>query len=732
MTILAAKNSLLEPAVAMRELSYWNPRDISPSPGRFFANRGIMTDADVQRIVESSSYYYLTNQLILTLTSPPEEVLPNVFKTDIDSTFPVYNADLFWRGRGVSGTVREWDNWGKYPGDNAPLRAKVVSVSPTKLVIEFSREAVQFIRENELLENPDFGILVLTISFLDPEGNEFEQTYGIRVTTHEPFTAVTERREEIPPVQPEYITPYYSFESLFIPKLEGKVVYNFYEPEEDNYDVIISRNYEGYKYSDIPKYIELTWTQAPNYVEIVPRTEERASESTPVPLIPGRRDDFGGTTVLGGVVFTLGGPSPSLGSGRTGLTPGVSPAIADAARRRLEEDGFMMAGAADSPSGRETTEPPPGFLPSFEADLPGLSEIDSSVDIGMTGPSIPEFVYPWLESGYVGYTIQKERYNEVDEVFIPVAAYVINGRLKNKFRDWNVAYGEVYRYRIRSIFRFVNKHNLPMYRDSDELIDNSDQFAKFETSVSRGHAESYYYDGKSSDDFEIETIEIVKPDSPFNVQIFPCSKKREIFICWNQKNQNKDVLGFNVYRKEKKNGRFVRLNSELIDIRDNFWIDSSIELEQRYIYAVESVDIHDNFSYLSAQYSAMIVPQNIDILYKKCEAPAQFVEWAGGTLDRSRMFEIQERTDNLMFTKTNMVVKINPLFSNLERTDPFLLKVTSLDTFEKKEIPIKFEIKTIYHRDPLHVYDAGFTSETPLDISETERPVGPGVGPVRF
>ena len=78
MTILSAKNQSVEGTIAMRSLPYWVYYEELTDGGS-----NIITDADVRRIVESGSYWYLTDPLVLTLRAAAEEIDVNTFDIDI-------------------------------------------------------------------------------------------------------------------------------------------------------------------------------------------------------------------------------------------------------------------------------------------------------------------------------------------------------------------------------------------------------------------------------------------------------------------------------------------------------------------------------------------------------------------------------------------------------------------------------------------------------------------------
>lgn len=754
MSILSFKNAVIDSNILVRDLPYWDWTAGHEITGR--NDRGIMSDADIDRILGASSYYYMSNQLVLSLRPADDEVEMHRFKTNIGEYAGQFGFTTFWR-LGDPEPVREWDNWEPTHLGNAPGRTtnsvRYVSVSNTRIVIEIDRSAVQNVRHRDpTFGFPDpleYGILVLPIQFVDPSGTEYTKYFGLKVSTNEPLSPVLEERREIPPpANNEYTTPVYSFENLYIPTLTCSLIYNYYELNEENYEIISNRDYSGTNLRDIPKYVELSWTQAPIYTPPLVLAPSGTLRNSGTPggsgtsgllAPPVTREDgsaiagatVGSTVAIGGFVFTIDADSSAIGGTRT----------SEDFDRAYGEGGSTLAGRAGSlgilfGTSTEGSTNPDLVGVDLGSDVAGIIDMPAddpraSVDRAATTIPTPDSVIPIIKTGYTGYVIQKDRWDEVEQAFIPVDAILINGRTNTKWIDWKIAYNESYRYKVRSIFRFVNRDNLTMYEDSDELSDYSVPFAIFdEGSISS--FDSYFYDSKFSLDCDLYVEDLVPPPPPDNVRIYPDSKEKNIFITWNQKNKNKDVLGFNVYKKKEGETFFRKLNSDLIDIRNNFFLDYSIDFGEYGIYAIEAIDVHYNYSNLSAQYRARIIEQNID-LPKRCEELPQFIRDKGERIGELVPVLSTGRSDNLMFFNDKFKIRINPLYKHLERNDPFLLKIRSLDTFMEKEIKIDFKINTIYHKTPLNTEErvrniggAGALRNERYDGAYEGRIIGPG------
>jgi hypothetical protein len=310
----------------------------------------------------------------------------------------------------------------------------------------------------------------------------------------------------------------------------------------------------------------------------------------------------------------------------------------------------------------------------------------------------PSYPRPEIEpdfgtvSDYIGYVIQKERIlPDGDSEIVDLIA--IEGKDSFQFVDTKIAYGETYRYKIRTIFRFVSKPGQLAFEDSDFSITRVQSARYIDVNTIIIPSQTYYFDSAWSLPAEVQTTELVRPNPPYNVKVVPNSYSKKIFVTWNQKTQNRDVAGFNVYRKEKNqpNDLFKKLNDATIDIRNNSFLDFDIFADVEYVYAIESIDFHGNFSKLSAQFCSKIKEFKSDEYV--CEMRQKFYETEGLELnERSKIHE-----QNLFVFKDHFTIHANPLFVSPGGNKFFLLRITSLDTGQKKEIKLNFTDSTIYH-----------------------------------
>lgn len=94
---------------------------------------------------------------------------------------------------------------------------------------------------------------------------------------------------------------------------------------------------------------------------------------------------------------------------------------------------------------------------SSKKTITQASKILSNIEIPKGKPvefkSIPELV--GIE--YVGYVIEKERFDPITEEWIKTDEYKIIGTSSNVFRDTRIAYGFTYRYRMKSVLKLTIK-----------------------------------------------------------------------------------------------------------------------------------------------------------------------------------------------------------------------------------------------------------------------------------
>lgn len=506
-----------------------------------------------------------------------------------------------------------------------------------------------------------------------------------------------------------YLTPPHTFETLFIPTLSASFVYNFYEIDENSFDKASNKNYAGKDLSDIPKFIKLNWNKAPPILEIKPKPLSSAIPEVKKSERPTSFSDEAKAPIkkkssqvvkLGGFIFTPETEDSLVGS----ILAGDTDTAKQVQRVFGTGGGFGTGPSPRSGSIQDVIQRGGTSFDTVIRDTSGVAgrarsdAVDSLLDAG--GPSavareIREDVIVSLgeKTRYVAYVIFKEMYDDLTDEFIPVDVIVVRNINTTSLIDWKVAYGSSYRYKIRTVAKFIVPKEFPIYQDSDATFSEKVSDAFFRDSAILGSG--FYYDSEFSDIITVDTLEDRIPDPAYNVKIFPNSKKKNILLTWCQKNQNKDVLGFNVFRKENiKNSFFEQINRDLLSVRDNLYLDTTVLMDKEYIYTIQTVDIHDNKSLLSAQYKVSLKDQNIE--HDRVENKVSFFAEEGLILDENPTVKQKEIIE---FDKKFEVV-INPLFVNLDTDTTFLIKVKSLDTFMIKDVKLNFTTKIINHTKP--------------------------------
>lgn len=116
-----------------------------------------------------------------------------------------------------------------------------------------------------------------------------------------------------------------------------------------------------------------------------------------------------------------------------------------------------------------------------------ISEILSKAKIQKEEPTGFKTIPDFLGIDYVGYIIEKERLNKDTGEWTLIDEFKIIGAEANSFKDTRVAYGEFYRYRIRSIMKLTVKETKAIEIQSVEnakILQNKIKFANIEKNKS--------------------------------------------------------------------------------------------------------------------------------------------------------------------------------------------------------------------------------------------------------
>lgn len=658
-----------------QELSTIIPaRDLSSITSGLIAGTTAIPDSDINALNNEAVFYYAANKLLITLDSG----LPLGWSF----SGPEVRVNGFWKKTETSSDGTEFSKYERFETD-----ADVVVFTSGRITLKINASDEQQVNERFdalRVPKPDFGLLVVVLSFR-PFGvftSAIERAYCIKYSHIPLFSAIAVDQPDpaLNSRENSYRGPPLSFESLFVPSISSSFHYNFYESEEEDYEVYRVRNYDGVSLDQIPKYIKLKWNHP------VFDLNQWTVENSAIP----------------GLVAAPNGPTVAPSSSFTTTPAGTGPLVAAPIGVSISSDAFVAAprGIAINPDelAHVMSDPDGRTGASASRVFDGATEIsegapvEGSIDPFAVNAPRPTFTIGTY-SDYIGYIIEKSTVEE-DGTIRVIDLIPIPGKNSLEFIDWKVAYNAVYKYRVRSIFRYIDTRNISLFEDSDLSISKTETIRYIDQNFIGDINKTYYYDGVFSQPSEVQTTESVRPDPPDNLRIFSKSRDKYILLCWSQKNQNRDVVGFNVYRKNINEKIFQKLNIEPLSIRNNLYKDYDIEPDVEYVYAIEAVDFHGNFSTLSAQYS--IKTQEIFSDEFVCDSKQKFYNYEGKELND---LPIKEEID-LLVCKNRLTININPLFFNSLDESNFVIKITSLDMGTSKQIKLNFKNLSIYHASP--------------------------------
>jgi len=389
---------------------------------------------------------------------------------------------------------------------------------------------------------------------------------------------------------------------------------------------------------------------------------------------------------------------------------------------------------------------------------------------------------------YVGYIIDKERLDRATKTWKRIDEYRIIGRLSESFIDTRIVYGEMYRYRIKSILRitrkkiiyesvpsdvidsinkiFQNKVQEALEKNS-ELFNNPEAFfnlglnsknnnqpyeinlfenfyAQFDgnsikviqktnynkdiqsknsklinvsvlgnnyqislptdiipSKIKKESYESFYYESWPSKKWiYVDVFEEVPPPPPETILIHPNSLSKKIMISWlRPANEARDIKKYRVYRREKLGDKWSLIYETLeVDVNDdglsdsnvilnnasNYFEDTNVEFNKKYIYALTCVSIHNSESFLSTQIQAEL---NDKFAFELEERSLKWVSGAGARLSEVDFIYKKFLTNNEnVIAKRSIKLTTNTKFSEAKKD--FIVRITSLDTHQKQEFKL--------------------------------------------
>jgi hypothetical protein len=222
---------------------------------------------------------------------------------------------------------------------------------------------------------------------------------------------------------------------------------------------------------------------------------------------------------------------------------------------------------------------------------------------------------------YVGYLIEK--YEQLDGVFVLKELIGIGDPYMDEFYDTKVRYGGVYRYRIRSVMRWVRPKNVGVTgtdNSSNSIVawnSNEPHLNSSNISLTPNFA-SYFGSEWSKNWATAHIIDDEAPNPPDQLTVLPQSEKKRIVVTFQiPDNSQRDIWQMTLYRKTiDKNGRDVEQWSELADFdmtRPGYYEDYDVSFVPNgenapisYVYAATAWSVHNGESKLSEQISARL------------------------------------------------------------------------------------------------------------------------------
>jgi len=207
---------------------------------------------------------------------------------------------------------------------------------------------------------------------------------------------------------------------------------------------------------------------------------------------------------------------------------------------------------------------------------------------------------------------------------------------------------------------------------------------------------SFYYESFSSKAWQYEDIsENIPPPPPESIKITPSSLKEEICLAWlKPANSQRDIKFFRVWRRLKVGERWQSLI--VLPESQNFFLDINVRFNRKYIYALSCIDAHNIESFLSTQIQAELNPNYI------AEQTEKDLKWISGSGTKPSEINIVLKKfrdiEKPIIAKKNFA--ISPTNEMNEANKKLLIRVTSLDTHEKKEFNITLKNVNIADDNP--------------------------------
>ena len=324
-------------------------------------------------------------------------------------------------------------------------------------------------------------------------------------------------------------------------------------------------------------------------------------------------------------------------------------------------------------------------------------------------PSLPSPKLKPLE--YIGYVIEKY-VREQNGSFVKVDEIDIQSREIDYFIDTKVLYNKIYRYRIKALLRWTRPLNFNIEGKDvtvkESFASNAEKLAKYKSS---------YFSSEWGNKWSYAScVDNQPPPPPDEIVVRPESHKKRISISFKMpENVQRDISGMRLYRKIKNHmgvdvTDWQRIGSDFgpenVLFFDDFSSESLPFFQQtkfKFVYAATTLTKHGEESTFSDQLCARL---NQDY-FSKGEFPVEFVSCAGVRKQYTGNFsvyphakmkcEIVKASDPIKSTGSKNKVSVtigsrNSTGNSILTDSKFIVRVVSLDTGEKKDIPLTSKI----------------------------------------
>lgn len=291
--------------------------------------------------------------------------------------------------------------------------------------------------------------------------------------------------------------------------------------------------------------------------------------------------------------------------------------------------------------------------------------------VDLPSPSLPPLQY-------VGYILEKyERLpGEVD--FRLVTVFPIPDLYSDSFVDTAVAYGRDYRYRIRSVLRWTRPSTV-------------------EDRTAATHVSSYFTSQWSFPWADATVLDEVPPSPPNEICVRPQSPLSRIVVSGRlPEDSQRDISGVRLYRKVRDSQVGWGLIAEFSPA-PFIYQDPDVEVDVPYVYAATCISLHGEESTLSEQMSVSLTSDwrsRGENLPEMVSAPGVPLDAEGpyqtipAKVTRSEVVIPPSEVTSRSRIRVRLRETTERLLSRPINDEVFVMRVTSLDTGESRDVPI--------------------------------------------